>query len=402
MNLKIRLVIYQWLTSLILFLTLAPNFGWGQTNVPAPLPPAAQEALDKGITAAKLPDYLLAIRYFEGARKIAPDAPIIFLNLGLAESKIPGRELRAIAWFGAYLAAYPDAPKATAVKELIVALDLKNQSNLLHLIKSAENEVKQMSGLDEQCSRLADVAGLWVDFGDTAAVQKFADLIQMSIHPSWFKSRALTSIASAQIDAGDIVNAKINLQSSLKIADLIDKEPPTTIRSAAAAKCKMQRLIAEAQAESGDIAVAQKTANLIKDGEEKDVARANIARTQGMAGDIEGAQKTAKLIKSAEIKNSVLENIAILRAERHASIVAHPGVNAPIQAPPSPSSFDQWIAKNDGLLNFPIFLTLDAHLKSLPINNGFDGLCAAVKKITNARQVITQMLKQQAQSPTKP
>ena len=75
-------------------LSLAQPFAaLAQTNAPAPLPPAAQEALNKGITAAKLPDYLLAIRYFEEARKLAPDAPIVFLNLGLAESKIPGREL---------------------------------------------------------------------------------------------------------------------------------------------------------------------------------------------------------------------------------------------------------------------------------------------------------------------
>lgn len=88
-------------------------------SAPAPLPPAAQEAVNKGIIAAKVPDYLLAIRHFEEARKLAPDAPVVYLNMGLAESRIPGRELRAMAWFGAYLAAYPDAPNAAAVKEQI-------------------------------------------------------------------------------------------------------------------------------------------------------------------------------------------------------------------------------------------------------------------------------------------
>ena len=87
---------------LCILLVVAPNSGWGQAPAsPASLPPAAQEALNQGIIAAKVPDYLLAIRYFEDARKIAPAAPVVFLNLGIAESKIPGRELRAIAWFGA-------------------------------------------------------------------------------------------------------------------------------------------------------------------------------------------------------------------------------------------------------------------------------------------------------------
>ncbi len=100
---------------------------------------AAQEALNKGIIAAKVPDYLLAICFFEEARKAAPQAPVIYLNLGLAESRIPGRELRAIAWFGAYLAAYPDAPNAAAVKEQIAVLDVRGQSNVSRLVKAVQD-----------------------------------------------------------------------------------------------------------------------------------------------------------------------------------------------------------------------------------------------------------------------
>lgn len=53
------------------------------------LPPDAQEAIKKGILAAKNQDYLLAILYFEDAREIAPDSPELFYNLGLAESQNP-------------------------------------------------------------------------------------------------------------------------------------------------------------------------------------------------------------------------------------------------------------------------------------------------------------------------
>src|SRR5471030_1849083 len=71
----------------------------------AELPPEAQEAVKKGIIAAKEQEWEIAIQSFQEARKTAPNAPELFYNLGLAESKIPGRELRAIAWFGAYLTA---------------------------------------------------------------------------------------------------------------------------------------------------------------------------------------------------------------------------------------------------------------------------------------------------------
>ena len=128
-----------YLLVLLAFISIAPPFAaLAQTNAPAPLPSAAQEALNKGILAAKVPDYPLAIRFFEEARKLAPQAPVIFMNLGVAESKMPGRELRAIAWFGAYLAAAPDAPNAAAVKEQIAVLEVRNRSNVSRLIKTVQ------------------------------------------------------------------------------------------------------------------------------------------------------------------------------------------------------------------------------------------------------------------------
>src|SRR5712671_6628427 len=124
---------------------LQPFAALAQPNALAPLPPAAQEALNKGILAAKVPDYPLAIRFFEEARKLAPAAPVIFMNLGIAESKIPGRELRAIAWFGAYLAATPDAPNAAVVREQIAVLDVRNQSNVSRFLKTVQDAANQTS-----------------------------------------------------------------------------------------------------------------------------------------------------------------------------------------------------------------------------------------------------------------
>ena len=60
------------------------------TTVPAPHSADAKEAINKGILAARQQDYPLAIRYFQDARKIAPDAPEIYFDLGLAELKDSG------------------------------------------------------------------------------------------------------------------------------------------------------------------------------------------------------------------------------------------------------------------------------------------------------------------------
>ena len=81
-----------------------PIAALAQTSVPAatpaPLPPEAQAAVDKGVLAAKQQDYLLAVRYFQDARKLAPQHPKFTMILVWRKQKIPRRELRAIAWSG--------------------------------------------------------------------------------------------------------------------------------------------------------------------------------------------------------------------------------------------------------------------------------------------------------------
>ena len=187
-----------WLICLVFLNSALPVTGWAQSNPPAPLPPAAQQALDKGIIAAKVSDYPLAIRFFEDARKLAPLVPVIFMNLGIAESKMPGRELRAIAWFGAYLAASPDAPNAAAVKQQIAVLDVKNQSNVSRLIKTVQDAANQKSA--HKSENLCLVARLWVKAGNIPEAVKIVDRMQHPVPDSAVLciARAKREIAKAQ------------------------------------------------------------------------------------------------------------------------------------------------------------------------------------------------------------
>ena len=253
-----------------------PFAALAQTNTPVPLPPAAQEALNNGILAAKLPDYLLAIRYFEEARKIAPKHPVIYLNLGLAESKISGRELRAIAWFGAYLAAYPGAPNAAAVKEQIAVLKVRNQSNTARLIKQVQTAAGQNEGL------LGDVAGLWAKAGDVTEGLRTADLLQMNAkyaQPDIMKSMALNKVSRAQIGNGDLAGA-------LMTANLIQD---------AGTKSETLLLVIEAQIKTGDITGAKKTISDVGDSRswaKMSNLRRDIAILQAKAGDTAGSLAT--------------------------------------------------------------------------------------------------------------
>jgi tetratricopeptide (TPR) repeat protein len=71
----------------------------------AQIPQQALTAFSKGLVASQKKDWMSAVNYFDQARQAAPDAPPILYELAVAESYVPGRELRALAWFDAYLAA---------------------------------------------------------------------------------------------------------------------------------------------------------------------------------------------------------------------------------------------------------------------------------------------------------
>ena len=315
----------------------ATSYG-AHAAAPAPLPPAAQEAVNKGIIAAKVPDYPLAIRYFEEARKLAPQAPVVYLNLGLAESKIPGRELRAMAWFGAYLDAHAEAPNAAAVREQIAVLEVRNRSNVSRLMRSVEEAAETISrlfpdGARPGCSGCSHphllVAGLWAHAGDVAAALKSTDRLRTPGD----KGHAYRSIAKAQAKTGDLAGA-------LKTADLIqdagtkgaalrdianartnDRDFAGALRAASlipgtdSAKVYAYREIALAQAGGGDFAGARQSAAFALASADSipgasDQARSAAVEAQAKAGDIVGARKTADLIQTPSLLGQSLAHIA--------------------------------------------------------------------------------------------
>ena len=349
-------------------LTLVAS-AFAAASTPDPLPLEAQAAINKGIIAAKLPDYPLAIRYFEEARKIVPQDPVVYLNLGLAESKISGRELRAMAWFGAYLTAYPHAPNAAAVKEQIAVLEVRNESNVSRLIKTVQDAAGQLPDNDPQ---LISVTILWAGAGDIAGAQKTTDLIRHSL----MKSRALVIVAKAKIKAGDLAGAGSTLASALKSADRINTEPHIGIASPKAAKNSQLAYIAMAQAEGRDIAGAKKTFDLIDDVFLKNYHQPEFAKAQAQAGVISAPNSPRQ---SAQDTQTAIQPVI--------------------------SVFD-WLKKldddnkgNDCPLNTGPFLDLAVYLKSLPPSDNpqkiFESLHKTAEKIISAQTIIAGMLKQQ-------
>ncbi len=239
------------------------------------LAPSQQEAvnatMNKGYVAAKQKDYLSAILNFEEARKIAPDDADIDYNLGLAESRIPGREFRAMAWYGAYLAADPDSSRALIIKEQIRQLRERALSRFIALVEKIANQ-----GMDAHSRYfdLVNVADLWARAGNDAAAFKTVDNIQEDEYSS--KSSAKEKVAQAQLKRGDFAAA-------LRTLELIGD---------ATTKDSLLRSIAEAQAKAGDVKLALHTVDAIHDLFTKSTAKNWVAREQTKAGDLAGALQT--------------------------------------------------------------------------------------------------------------
>lgn len=401
--------------------------------------------------AAKQQEWEIAIRNFQEARKTVPDAPEVFYNLGLAESKIRGRELRAIAWFGAYLSATPNAPNAAAVKDKIAELQIKNEGNTSRLIKQVQDASGQISG--DNSWNLGEVAGLWAGVGDITSATKTVDLI----HNAYYKRFAQCAIAEAQISIGDITGAQKTLALAKKTAELIQDvyeyyaltaiaEAQRAVGDIASAKDTLasalkaadyfqdafrksyaQRSLAEVQIRAGDIAGAQKSlasaqknADLISGASDKRteqvmifITQAGLAKAQVMAGDIVGAQKTVDFIQDEDLKRRAKEIIAEAQGKADNTNAPKPirqstsDAQAPIQPVLKVSDWleklDDRVETEDCPLNAGPFLNLACYLKSLPPSDDpqkvFESLHKTAEKIVAAQNVIAGMLKQQAVQP---
>ncbi|NNM86771.1 MAG: hypothetical protein HKL96_13565 [Phycisphaerales bacterium] len=196
------------------------------------LPRAAADAISKGKIAAQANDYRLAARYFMQARSAAPGAPVIDYYLGLAESKLPGRELRAICWFGLYLINEPTLPKTlvTAIKHEIRVLSVRSEmsaSSVLKLAQAAALKIAHVrrDGISFRSVAIVSIASDWAEDHHEFAAAKL--IPTLSKHPG-FQSMVWQDIAEDQVAAGDIASlnsAEATLQKAYLAATLVTAPP---------------------------------------------------------------------------------------------------------------------------------------------------------------------------------
>jgi tetratricopeptide (TPR) repeat protein len=280
-----------------------------------PLSADAESAIQQGIAAAKQPDYPRAIRFFETARAAAPHSPLPLYYLGLAESKIAGRELRAICWFRAFLAESPDSPKADAISAEIANLEWRSREVLLDLIKTvttaadllpppAANEPQDPEGTHWDYV-MKSVALLWARTGNADVAIQRAGRVS---HP-FLRTLTAIDIAGPLAIAGELERSKRVIATAVSSAEMLprsDDQANALARAAAALanlgdgpgaliiaariddaglRCQALAAIARAQATAGDFVAATATAEAIPVRYYRSAAQASIARTAAESGD---------------------------------------------------------------------------------------------------------------------
>ena len=100
----------------------------------ADVPDVAQEDFARGVAAASLGDYVAASEHFRRANAAAGGSPTIHFNLGLAQAQIAGRELSAVCWLSAYLAAEPYSRLRPSIEATLDGLEEQHRLNLAALI----------------------------------------------------------------------------------------------------------------------------------------------------------------------------------------------------------------------------------------------------------------------------
>lgn len=422
--------------------------------IPYDLSSDVSAAMKKAYAAAAQSDYLAALEHFENAHDLAPTAAAIHYNLALAESRIPGRELRAIAWYGAFLAADPKSTKAQAIREQIPKLNSRGSARFLKIVQGTVEQIPSQSLKD---AYLTTVAKLWAKTGDYAVAFQTVNAIQSPYE----RNQSMAEIASAQAGAADI-NAALetlagisfadarssaqlsiseaqssagNIAAALKTADGIrtpfikslalqriadaQRETGSTadaLRTLADAlsiastieeplRSRIHEDIAVSQAAAREIAVALRTADSIADPFNISLAKQRIAEIQARAGDAVGARQTlaaaldaAGKEKDASSRSILMEGYAESKARIDSGKAVSPAEQPGITAPPSVKPQD-WISMNDSLLNAPVFKDLAKYMKTLPQSDPAKILSALFEtagKMVEAHEAIGKMLQQQA------
>ena len=166
------------------------------------LSPETQDALQRGIAAARQQQWLIAQSNFENAFKLAPEAPEVLFNLGLLNDGM-GRELRAAAWYRAYLATAPASQSRTQIVARITALEEQAREGARKLVERAATANNHLPP-NNRGYGLSLIVSAQVQLGDVqAAFASAASTSTFSTEPASL-AHSYNALAASCAGAGEL------------------------------------------------------------------------------------------------------------------------------------------------------------------------------------------------------
>ena len=258
--------------------------------------PAAKGAYIRGLSVAEQENWELAIKYFGEAREEAPAWPDPFYNLAYSCRQAGGRELIAIAWYHAYLAAASGTADTDQVRAWIVEFEVRVESRVRMLIRGVKDVYSSMGQSSPPGLEALELARALAYLGDFPEAKEMASGILDGRRSEYYMAMAYMRIAREQGRAGDLAGARETFAEARKVAVQFPDEDGAyyegEILYIPVSKERFYRDLSRSQTDAGDIAGAKETTSWILD-DEKNGAYFYIAVAQAKSGDISGAIETA-------------------------------------------------------------------------------------------------------------
>ena len=233
--------------------------------------PAAKGAYIRGLSVAEQENWELAIKYFGEAREEAPAWPDAFYNLAYSCRQAGGRELIAIAWYHAYLAAASGTADTDQVRAWIVEFEVRVESRVRMLIRGVKDVYSSMGQSSPPGLEALELARALAYLGDFSEAKEMASGILEGRRSEYYMAMAYMRIAREQGRAGDLAGARETFAEARKVAVQFPDEDGAyyegEILYIPVSKERFYRDLSRSQADAGDIAGARETAAMITDSE---------------------------------------------------------------------------------------------------------------------------------------
>jgi hypothetical protein len=163
-----------------------------------------QELFKQGVLAAQKQEWLNALGYFEEVRRSVPLAPELLFNVGLTEEAMPGRELRALGWFKAYLAIVPEGPNNKSIEDTCRTLEKEVRKRVTAWLRESGRIAGHLPEDETRNRNLVKVAVAQAETGNVVDAEETV----YQIDAGRYRDEACQHLARLLAEAGNVTGAK--------------------------------------------------------------------------------------------------------------------------------------------------------------------------------------------------